>query len=102
MYQLLNAAKIEKNLSTIVENHVGEKARFGRNEAHFAGAAQKNARAGVSEGCGGKCHPGSAPATLANFRQRDLDVAIAEINEKTDLKIELGSAQRQGPSQFSD
>jgi plasmid replication initiation protein len=36
-----------------------------------------------------------APLSLwANFRQRALDVAIAEINEKTDLKIEPESLER--------
>jgi hypothetical protein len=36
-----------------------------------------------------------APLSLwANFRQRALDVAIAEINKKTDLKIELESLER--------
>ena len=30
----------------------------------------------------------------ANFRQRALDVAIAEINQKTDLKIKLASVER--------
>jgi plasmid replication initiation protein len=36
-----------------------------------------------------------APLSLwANFRQRALDVAIAEINKKTDLRIELASMER--------
>ena len=30
----------------------------------------------------------------ANFRQRALDVAIAEINKKTDLKLEIESLER--------
>jgi plasmid replication initiation protein len=30
----------------------------------------------------------------ANFRQKALDVAIAEINKKTDLKIKLASIER--------
>ena len=30
----------------------------------------------------------------ANFRQRALDVAILEINKKTDLKIEIQSLER--------
>jgi hypothetical protein len=30
----------------------------------------------------------------ANFRQRALDVAIAEINKKTDLRIKLASIER--------
>jgi hypothetical protein len=30
----------------------------------------------------------------ANFRQRALDVAIAEINKKTDLKIEIESLEQ--------
>ena len=30
----------------------------------------------------------------ANFQQRALDVAIAEINKKTDLKIKLASMER--------
>jgi plasmid replication initiation protein len=36
-----------------------------------------------------------APLSLwANFRQRSLDVAIQEINNKTDVKIEVESIQR--------
>ncbi len=36
-----------------------------------------------------------APLSLwANFRQRALDVAIQEINNKTDVKIEVESIQR--------
>jgi plasmid replication initiation protein len=36
-----------------------------------------------------------APLQLwANFRQRALDTAIAEINEKTDLNISLESLER--------
>jgi plasmid replication initiation protein len=36
-----------------------------------------------------------APLSLwANFRQRSLDVAILEINNKTDLKIEVESIER--------
>jgi hypothetical protein len=30
----------------------------------------------------------------ANFQQRALDVALAEVNAKTDLKIKLASLQR--------
>jgi hypothetical protein len=30
----------------------------------------------------------------ANFQQRAVDVAILEINKKTDLKIKLGSIER--------
>ena len=30
----------------------------------------------------------------ANFRQRALDIAILEINNKTDVKIEIESIQR--------
>jgi plasmid replication initiation protein len=36
-----------------------------------------------------------APLSLwANFRQRALDIAILEINKKTDVKIEVGSIER--------
>jgi plasmid replication initiation protein len=36
-----------------------------------------------------------APLSLwANFRQRALDIAILEINNKTDVKIEVGSIER--------
>ena len=37
-----------------------------------------------------------APLSLwANFRQRALDVAIAEINKKTDLNIEIKSLEQE-------
>jgi plasmid replication initiation protein len=36
----------------------------------------------------------AALSLWANFRQRALDVAILEINKKTDLKIELASIER--------
>jgi len=36
-----------------------------------------------------------APLSIwANFRQRALDVAIKEINKKTDLRIKLASIER--------
>jgi hypothetical protein len=44
---------------------------------------------------GRKNHPGGALAALgSNFRQRALDTAIAEINEKTDTNISLESLGR--------
>jgi hypothetical protein len=52
-------------------------------------------RPGVDQGCGGKCHSGSAFASLERTcRQRALNVAIAQINAKTDLKIKLASTER--------
>jgi len=36
----------------------------------------------------------AALALWANFRQRALDIAILEINNKTDVKIEVGSIER--------
>ena len=36
-------------------------------------------------------------AVWGNFRQRALNVAIAEIDEKTDLHVEIESLEKMGP-----
>jgi hypothetical protein len=57
------------------------------------GAASKSAWAGVGKRCGWKCHPGSAFTGLGEFPPA-LDVAIAEINKKTDLNAVIDSLDR--------
>jgi plasmid replication initiation protein len=47
----------------------------------------------VKDACGNVIHEAPMPV-WANFRQRALDVAIREINAKTDLKIKLASIER--------
>jgi hypothetical protein len=42
----------------------------------------------------GKVIKEAPPPVLADFQQRAVDVAIAEVNTKTDLKIKLESIQR--------
>lgn len=73
---------------------LGERARFGRYEAHFIAEASKGARIGVSKRCRWKCIREAPLQLWANFRQRALDTAIAEIKEKTDLNISLESLER--------
>jgi hypothetical protein len=51
---------------------LGEKARHVWNEAHFAGAAPKIARAGIGERCRRKDHPGGSIASLSEFSAKSI------------------------------
>jgi hypothetical protein len=73
---------------------LGEKIRIERENARFVGGLAKGARAGVGKGCGRKRHPRASTSGLGEPCQRSLDVAITEINGKTDLKIGLQSLKR--------
>jgi hypothetical protein len=71
---------------------VGQKVRLRRYEAHHFGRAVlglesvKDAEVKVIQ---------NAPLPVwANFRQRALDVAILEIDKKTDINIEIESLER--------
>jgi hypothetical protein len=65
-----------------------EKLRHAAHETHFVGADSKNAR------FGGNIIQEASLGGWANFGQRALDTAIAEINEKTDLNISVESLGR--------
>jgi hypothetical protein len=73
---------------------VGQEIRIGRYEAHLFGRSAKIARAGVGTGAEGNLIQEAPLSLWANFRQQALDVAIQEINNKTDGKIEVESIQR--------
>jgi hypothetical protein len=74
---------------------LGEKARHVWNEAHFAGAAPKIARAGIGARCSRKDHPGCSVASLGKFSAKSVGyTAIAEITKKTDISIAIESLAR--------
>jgi hypothetical protein len=76
----------------IFDSHVklGQKVRREGNQKHFARRATKSAGIGIGKKDADGNVVQEAPLPIwANFRQRALDVAITEINGKTDLHIEL-------------
>jgi plasmid replication initiation protein len=62
-------------------------------KAHPFGAAPKAPWSEV-EGCGREHHPRSSATDLGELSPTALDVAILEINKKTDLRIEVESLER--------
>jgi Initiator Replication protein len=73
---------------------LGEEASRGQNEDDFPRGTPRVLGLESVKDAEGKVVLRSAYARLANLRQRALDVAILEINAKTDLKIKLVSIER--------
>lgn len=73
---------------------LGEEVRHSWNQAHFLEQLRKVLGLESVKDADGKIIQEAPLAVWANFRQRALDTAIAEINKKTDLNIALESLER--------
>jgi hypothetical protein len=76
---------------------LGKEVRRGRSQNNFAGGAPAGVRPRVDQSIKDAEENIIKEAPLpiwANFQQRALDVAVKEINAKTDLKIKLASIER--------
>jgi replication initiator protein len=73
---------------------LGQKICLGRNEGYLSGAVPKSSWFGIGQDAEGNVIQEAPLQLRANFRQRSLDPATAEIAKKTDLSIEIDSLER--------